>query len=69
MRKMKLEIGTLQVESFPTLQAPPERGTVDGAEGTLRTNQCGSCAGFTCDGATCVTSCGGQPQCTCPPPL
>ena len=60
MRKLKLAIDRLAVESFPTVPEPAlETGTVLAAEATARTNQCG----------TCYTSCAGAigyPQCTCP---
>jgi hypothetical protein len=69
MRKLKLEIDALSVQSFATT-APdaPRRGTVRAAEGTVVT-ACGTCVGETCEGPTCFTSCGfGPPDCVCPPP-
>jgi hypothetical protein len=68
MKKIRLRIDGLAVESFPTAPDPvKEAGTVHGAEGTLRTAQCGTCAGYTCEGASCFTSCiPGGPNCTCP---
>ncbi|HEX8903381.1 MAG TPA: hypothetical protein VF771_00920 [Longimicrobiaceae bacterium] len=70
MKKLSLKIERLAVESFPTLPADERaRGTVDAAEWTLKTDQCGSCGGYTCEGASCFTSCdpgGGDPACTCP---
>jgi len=35
MRKLKLDLDTLRVESFGTAASPDERGTVRGAEVTL----------------------------------
>ena len=65
MRKLKLTIDRLAVESFPTVPEPaPAAGTVNGAEATARTHQCGSCV------ASCYTSCYGamaaDAPCTCP---
>jgi hypothetical protein len=71
MRKLKLQIDSLTVESFPTAEQPREEpGTVHGAAAT----RTGACA--TCNGVSCVTSCryddgvGGfaiaGPVCTCP---
>jgi len=71
--KIKLELGALQVESFPTGSEMKLRGTVHG-HGTVRcdenSNTCDS-INFTCDGAntcfgdtcdryanTCILSCG-----------
>lgn len=66
MKKMRLEIDELAVESFPTAVAPDmSRGTVKGNDATLAL----TCPA-TCAGATCVTSCGGGgggvQHCTCP---
>lgn len=71
MRKMRLELGELAVESFPTeTAAEAARGTVEAAEAATfaATAACGTCGGATCAGATCFTSCspGGDPRCTCP---
>lgn len=70
MKKLLLQIDELAVESFPTSDAgQAAKGTVEAAGFSLRTAQCGSCAGDTCDGASCFTSCypgGGNPACTCP---
>jgi hypothetical protein len=69
MRKIRLRIDTLAVESFPTAHAQPGAGTVAGAEFTAATVQCGSCGGETCAGFSCYTSCAGavgRPACTCP---
>ncbi len=62
MRKLKLEVETLAVESFPTL--PPEaaeRGTVHGADNHTREIYCTK-------GDTCRTSCCQVGECTCPLP-
>ena len=69
MKKLNLRVDTLDVETFTVAEAPAEaRGTVHAEEWSLRTNQCGTCGGYTCGGASCFTSCypGGDPQCTCP---
>jgi hypothetical protein len=73
MTKLRLRLDELAVESFPTTaDAGPPRGTVRGAEDgpSLVHTACGTCAGETCEGATCFTSCGGAapPECTCPAP-
>ncbi|HEX8244663.1 MAG TPA: hypothetical protein VF541_14250 [Longimicrobium sp.] len=67
-KKLSLEMDGLTVESFPTTAADAQpRGTVDAAEFTLKTDQCGSCGGYTCAGVSCFTSCDpGGPGCTCP---
>lgn len=68
MKKLSLAIDELAVESFPTSTGDEQvKGTVDAAEFTLKTDQCGSCGGYTCDGVSCFTSCiPGGPGCTCP---
>jgi hypothetical protein len=68
MKKLSLEMDDLSVESFPTtVRHEPLKGTVDAAEFTLKTAQCGSCGGDTCAGVSCFTSCiPGGPGCTCP---
>ena len=68
MKKLSLDLHALAVESFPTAQAEEQlRGTVEAAAFTVRTIQCGSCGGDTCNGASCFTSCiPGGPGCTCP---
>ena len=68
MRKLSLQMDDLAVESFPTSKGTEAmKGTVDAAEFSLQTAQCGSCAGNTCGGASCFTSCiPGGPGCTCP---
>jgi hypothetical protein len=69
MKKLSLEVGQLSVESFPTSRGEAaEKGTVRAAEATyVNTSPCGTCAGDTCGGASCFTSCNpGSPLCTCP---
>jgi len=68
MKKLSLALDQLGVESFPTtVGADAAKGTVDAAEFTVKTAQCGSCGGDTCAGVSCFTSCiPGGPGCTCP---
>jgi hypothetical protein len=69
MKKLNLQVDTLSVDTFPTGETPEEaRGTVHADAYSLKTDQCGTCGGYTCGGATCFTSCspGGNPACTCP---
>jgi hypothetical protein len=54
MRKIKLELESLAVESFETSGTSEERGTVQGAEGFAATNHCieptritGACCDYT----------------------
>jgi hypothetical protein len=51
MKKLRLNVDTLAVASFPTADAAEVLGTVHAAEA-----------------AGTWTSCGGYPNCTCPPP-
>lgn len=55
MSKIRLQIESLEVESFDTVEAPQERGTVRGQEGTAQATWCGE---ESCDG-TCATHCWG----------
>ena len=69
MKKLSLQLDRLDVESFPTSQADDDaQGTVRAAEATyVNTSPCGTCAGATCQGVSCFTSCNpGSPLCTCP---
>jgi hypothetical protein len=61
MRKLRLELDALRVESFPT-DGPDAgaRGTVRGAD-MLRTREA-----YCTNGETCKTSCAGGPHCLCP---
>ena len=64
MKKLRLDVEALDVESFPVAPAEPVfRGTVAAAEALLATQALG-CT----NGATCRTSCGLVGNCTCPPP-
>lgn len=66
MKKMRLEIDELAVETFATgANGDAGQGTVKAADATI-----GITCGATCAGVTCVTSCGGGgggvQHCTCP---
>ncbi len=78
MRKLRLDVDSLGVESFATASHAAAPGTVRGAEGTYTPEDtCAtSCAGGPycdcvpvserpCD--TCATSCAGGPYCDCLP--
>jgi hypothetical protein len=54
MTKLRLEVDTLNVSSFPTLERPAEPG------GTVRANEATA-------GISCHTSCAGGGPCTCHP--
>ncbi|WP_420130223.1 hypothetical protein [Longimicrobium sp.] len=65
MRKLKLTVESLQVESFHSEPPPPERGTVAGYDWTEYADE--SCFG-TCDGmctrdASCQGQCGTGASC------
>ena len=63
MKKLRMDVEALDVESFPVAPARPAfRGTVDAAE-LLATHALG-CT----NGDTCRTSCGVVGNCTCPLP-
>jgi hypothetical protein len=71
MRKLKLEVENLEVESFETALAPSEKGTVEAyATGFLGTDPCYTCGDTTCigthDGDVCTYNytCG-----DCQPPV
>jgi hypothetical protein len=49
MRKLKLDLDAVEVQSFETIQLHEEQGSVNGEQLTARTG----CAG----GGTCVASC------------
>jgi len=56
MRKMKLDMDRLAVESFSVVDGGADaRGTVQGNAATLRL-----CSAFTCGGDTCDLSCTGS---------
>jgi hypothetical protein len=73
MKKLKLEMEALCVESFQTEQASREEGTVIGH---YPTPHCSGEDGYTCDYscggqfASCVGTCGtcGVTECNCLPP-
>ena len=64
MKKLSLQLVSLAVESFPVSDRDEAlRGTIEAAEYSAQTAQCGSCQNYSC-----FTSCspGGDPRCTCP---
>ncbi|HEX8903382.1 MAG TPA: hypothetical protein VF771_00925 [Longimicrobiaceae bacterium] len=62
MRKLRMEVESLSVESFPVApEVPVFRGTVRAAEDATHEIYC-------THGDTCRTSCGIVGDCTCPPP-
>ena len=64
MRKLKLEMDALVVESFAThASGDAGRGTVDGLGGTKVDPSCGTCE--TWIGETCDASCGGTCDAGC----
>jgi hypothetical protein len=64
MKKLRLKLEALAVESFPTVVLEAEtRGTVEAAEGS-RGTLCATCDGASCGGTSCG---GGPPYCTCYP--
>lgn len=78
MKKLRLKMEDLAVESFTTADAAPARGTVDAHNNTFRGNTCGAeftCGPQTCPPAYCVIQtdplqCGGTLGCptpACPP--
>lgn len=68
MRKLKLQMDHLRVESFSVDQVPSGAGTVHGATGP---NTCATCVQYTgcrADNNTCYdtcNSCGGAVSCVC----
>ena len=61
MKKLRLDLDRLTVETFPTAAEPTERGTVHAMNHTREI--------YCTKGDTCRTSCGGGfggAQCTCP---
>jgi hypothetical protein len=62
MKKLRLDVDTLAVESFPTASVDAAlKGTV---HGLLATREL-----YCTNGDTCRTSCGRVGNCTCPPPV
>ena len=79
MKKLRLAVDTLRVESFRTDAAPPAAGTVRGHDKTADFDTCACSADYntqcctaadpTCGTeATCLTSCNAGGPCTCPYP-
>lgn len=74
MKKLKLEMEELRVESFQTEQSAGEEGTVIGH---YLTPHCSGDNGYTCDYscggqyASCIATCGtcGVTECGCLPPI
>ncbi len=63
MPKLRMDVETLSVESFPVApETPAFRGTVDAAE-VMATREL-----YCTKGDTCRTSCGRIGECTCPIP-
>ncbi|HET7234226.1 MAG TPA: hypothetical protein VFJ16_29705 [Longimicrobium sp.] len=68
MRKTRLDLNALAVESFATLAAPAHAGTVYGAAATELCSQGPVTCHPTYDPCdTCATSCAGGPLCDCLP--
>jgi len=79
MKKLRLAVDTLRVESFRIDAVAPAAGTVRGNDKTADFDSCGCSADFhtqcctaadpTCGTeATCLTSCNAGGPCTCPFP-
>jgi hypothetical protein len=70
MRKLRLDLDQLTVDSFDTVTAKSERGTVVGEQCTCYT-QCDTCPGCpTCNAScngTCDQTCGDSCWGSCPP--
>ena len=63
MRKLRMDVEALDVESFPVAPALPD------FRGTVHVNEAFATHDIYCtNGATCRTSCGVVGNCTCPPP-
>ncbi|HEX6749994.1 MAG TPA: hypothetical protein VF092_22060 [Longimicrobium sp.] len=52
MKKLKLDVGELCVESFPVHEGEALRGTVAAAATIFGTNGC-----YTCDASRCIATC------------
>jgi len=66
MRKLKLQIDDLQVETFATATAGMEQGTVEGNATFLGTGACRSCVDMSRCIETCVDTCDNSlDYCTC----
>ena len=53
MKKLKLKMDELRVETFSTGEAHAGRGTVQGHYGTTHTEAGDTCTDYTCAGDTC----------------
>jgi len=62
MRKIQLDVDTLNVESFETRAAEPARGTVQGHWSRIGT--CDAAVGTCAYGATCGAGCATKSGCT-----
>ncbi|HEX6746370.1 MAG TPA: hypothetical protein VF092_03570 [Longimicrobium sp.] len=68
MRKLRLDVDSLAVESFATVVAADAPGTVRGAEIITQTCSPGPTCHPSCEESdTCATSCAGGPYCDCLP--
>lgn len=76
MKKLRLNLEELGVESFDTTREAREKGTVVGEQQCTCPTAC-TCPGCptcantcaqTCDDYTCAVSCGGSCGYSCPPP-
>lgn len=66
MKKLKLNLDDLRVESFETSPAAPKDGTVHGYAETYEYTICGLTCDATCAGqSTCDLGCGGQSTTLC----
>jgi hypothetical protein len=64
MKKLRMEIEALEVESFSIAPGEPAfSGTVRAADALFATHEL-----YCTNGDTCRTSCGRVGNCTCPPP-
>jgi len=76
MRKLKLSLDQLEVDTFRIDDPPPDLGTVRGAESAAEDAAaitgwswlCGSCNATCGAGATCPISCGGASPTSCDSP-
>lgn len=53
MRKMKLSVDDLSVETYAPDDEPVQRGTVGANQSGPLTDECASCGVYTCTGAEC----------------
>ena len=62
MRKMKLDLGSIEVQSFPTAEAAPGRGTVEAHQITFE-----NCTAFCRETIQATCDCTPNTRCTCEP--